>query len=184
MDSTRFRLDRLRSKRIAIPTVAVVAVLGAGGAAWTATASGDDGELTGADLDRASSAAVEAAGGGRVTGSEVADDAGAAYEVEVTRDDGTEVDVLLADDFSVVREDTEDTDADGDADGDERAVTDQQRAAAERAATEAVGGGDAVDVEADDDTGAAYEVEVVLDGAEWTVTLDDSFGLVDKRQDD
>jgi uncharacterized membrane protein YkoI len=57
----------------------------------------DDGEgtpVTGSELDRASAVALDATGGGQVTGSEKNDEEGY-YEIEVTRDDGTEVDVHL-----------------------------------------------------------------------------------------
>jgi uncharacterized membrane protein YkoI len=57
----------------------------------------DDGEgtpVTGSELDRASAVALDATGGGQVTGSEKNDEEGY-YEIEVTRDDGTQVDVHL-----------------------------------------------------------------------------------------
>ena len=62
-----------------------VAMVIAGGAGAAAVAGGsDDGEvaLTGADLARASAAALAATGGGRVTGTEVGDEE-SRYEVEV-----------------------------------------------------------------------------------------------------
>ena len=65
--------------------------------------------IAGADLDRASTAALEHTGGGRVTDTEVGDEE-SYYEVEVTLDDGSQVDVQLDGDFRVVdsTEDTED----------------------------------------------------------------------------
>lgn len=57
----------------------------------------DDGSgtpVTGSELDRASAVALDATGGGQVTGSEKNDEEGY-YEIEVTRDDGTQVDVHL-----------------------------------------------------------------------------------------
>jgi uncharacterized membrane protein YkoI len=86
--------------------LAAVAALGAGGAAIaTAASGGDDDEpdraISGAALDRASSVALAHTGGGEVTGTEVGDEE-SYYEVEVTRDDGSQVDVQLDRDFQVV----------------------------------------------------------------------------------
>ena len=66
-------------------------------------AGGDDNEapITGADLDRASAAALEHTGGGRVTETEVGDEE-SYFEVEVTLDDGSQVDVQLDESFQVV----------------------------------------------------------------------------------
>ncbi|UMG94412.1 PepSY domain-containing protein [Nocardioides sp. TF02-7] len=65
-----------------------------------------------------------------------------------------------------------------DVDGEER-----DRVAA--AATEAAGGGTAVDVETSDDQGEAYEVEVRLeDGSEVDVTLDDDLQVVTRETED
>lgn len=53
------------------------------------------------DLERASAAALDQLGQGRVSGTEV-DDEESYYEVEVTLDDGTHVDVQLDEGFKVV----------------------------------------------------------------------------------
>jgi hypothetical protein len=99
-----------RRKRT-ITVAAVVAVLGAGGAAIAlATASDDDATekaITGSALDRAGEAALEHTGGGRVTDTEVGDEE-SKYEVEVTREDGSQVDVQLDDDFEVVGDEADD----------------------------------------------------------------------------
>ena len=91
-------------KRILIALVAVAA-LGAGGTAIAGAAGGDDNgtdkAITGSALDRASSVALKATGGGKVTGTEAGDEE-SYYEVEVTRDDGSQVDVQLDRGFSVV----------------------------------------------------------------------------------
>ena len=91
-------------KRTALVTAAVVAALAvlSGGIALAAT-RGDDSErpITGSALDSATAAALEHTGGGRVTETEVGDEEGF-YEVEVTLDDGTEVDVHLDRGFDVV----------------------------------------------------------------------------------
>ena len=52
-------------------------------------------------LDRASAAALDHTGGGRVTETEAGDEE-SYYEVEVTRADGSQVDVQLDRDFRVV----------------------------------------------------------------------------------
>ena len=95
--------------------LAAVAALGAGGAAIAVAGGDDDGSehaISGGALQRASEAALAATGGGEVTETEVGDEE-SYYEVEVTRQDGSQVDVQLDRDFQVVgqqadREDTED----------------------------------------------------------------------------
>lgn len=62
---------------------------------------GPDIPITGPDLDRASAVALEFTGEGRVTDTEIEDEE-SYYEVEVTLDDGSEVDVQLDEDFNVV----------------------------------------------------------------------------------
>ena len=92
------------SKRLTLIAVAIAAVaLALGGAAIANARMGDDGEaLKGTTLDRASAAALKATGGGRVTETEYDSENGATYEVEVTKADGTQVDVRLDDSFKVV----------------------------------------------------------------------------------
>src|SRR5262245_3433710 len=101
---------RLRRKGAAMRRRTIVIVAGAGivaaaavGTGVAVAAGGDDNEapITGADYDRASAAALEATGGGRVTETEVGDEE-SYYEVEVTLDDGTQVDVQLDENFKVV----------------------------------------------------------------------------------
>jgi hypothetical protein len=83
----------------------VVAGLAVGGGAIAVAGGGDDDEtdrpIRGAALDRASAAALEHTGGGRVTETERGDEEGA-YEVEVTREDGSQVDVHLDRSFEVI----------------------------------------------------------------------------------
>lgn len=62
---------------------------------------GDETPITGPALARASAAALAHTGGGRVTGTEVGDEEGA-YEVEVTRRDGSQVDVHLDSSFRAI----------------------------------------------------------------------------------
>jgi uncharacterized membrane protein YkoI len=66
-----------------------------------------DQHLTGATLDRASKAALAKTGGGKVTGSERDTEHGATYEIEVTKTDGSQVDVRLDDQFKVVAVDAD-----------------------------------------------------------------------------
>ena len=65
-----------------------------------------DRTLTGTELDRASAAALKEVGSGRVTDTEAGDEEGA-YEVEVTRADGTEIDIHLDKDFGVLTTDAD-----------------------------------------------------------------------------
>jgi hypothetical protein len=60
-----------------------------------------DAPITGGDLPRATAAALAHVGGGRVTGTEVGDEE-SSYEVEITFDDGSQVDVQLDEHFAVV----------------------------------------------------------------------------------
>jgi uncharacterized membrane protein YkoI len=90
-------------RRIIITTIAAGALI-AGGAAIAGAAGGDDDAterpIAGSALERAKAAAL-AEEPGRVTGTEVSDEE-SYYEVEVTRADGSQVDVQLDRDFHVV----------------------------------------------------------------------------------
>jgi uncharacterized membrane protein YkoI len=92
-----------RKLKLTVAAAAVVVVAGAG--AGIAVATGDDDAtdkaITGSALDRASKAALQSTGGGRVTQTEVGDEEGY-YEVEVTRSDGSQVDVHLDRSFHVI----------------------------------------------------------------------------------
>ncbi len=57
--------------------------------------------ITGTDLEKASAAALAHTGGGRVSDTEVGDEE-SYYEIEVTLDDGRQVDVQLDESFAVV----------------------------------------------------------------------------------
>jgi uncharacterized membrane protein YkoI len=173
----------LRTKRVVLPTIAAVAALGIGGVVWASTASADD--VSGSERGRVSSAAVAAVGGGKVTSAETSDDPGEAYEVEVRTSDGTEVDVTLDEDLTVVAQEADDRDGANDTpDADDRALSAEERTSAERAATAAVGGGTVTDVEAGDDPGTAYDVDVTeTDGTQWDVDLDADFSVVRKAVD-
>jgi uncharacterized membrane protein YkoI len=181
---------KLRSKRILVPTLAAVAAFGVGGVVWATTANAD---LAGSERDRVGAAATEAAGGGTVVDAETSDDLGQAYEVEVRMDDGTEVEVDLDDELNVVsqrvdgRDDLDDDDErDDDRDADDRVLRASERSSAEEAALAAVeGGGTVTDIDASDDPGVAYEVEVhAEDHTEWQVELDAEFQVLRKILDD
>ena len=96
-------------------TVGVIAVAGTGLAG-----AGSSGEsevpISGAALTDASRAALAHTGGGKVTDTEVGDEE-SLYEVEVTLEDGSQVDVQLDEGFKVVgsKADHED-DTEGDTD--------------------------------------------------------------------
>jgi len=109
--------DKLKGALIA---VVVVIALAAGGVAIAGAAGGGDDDatdkaITGTALDRAKAVALAHTGGGKVTGSEAGDEEGA-YEVEVTRADGSQVDVHLDKSFKVI-DSSSDGDHGGDADG-------------------------------------------------------------------
>ena len=89
-----------RRVTLIVAGVASVAVLGLGGAAIADARMGEP--LSGAKLHRASAAALKATGGGRVTETEHDSEDGATYEVEVTKADGSQVDVRLDESFNVV----------------------------------------------------------------------------------
>lgn len=103
-------MPRSIRKRAAI----AVAVLAAGGLGATAIvqASGDDDErpVSGAQADRAKAAALKITGGGTAGDVDRDDEQGATWEVEVTKPDGSAVEVLLDAEYNRVA-------ADGDGDG-------------------------------------------------------------------
>jgi uncharacterized membrane protein YkoI len=99
-----------------IAALAALAALALGGAAIATATGGDDDEtehpITGAALDRAEAAALDETGGGTVTETETGDEE-SYYEVEVRLDDGSQVDVQLDRDFSVVSSAGDDEPDDG-----------------------------------------------------------------------
>jgi uncharacterized membrane protein YkoI len=96
-------------KRRILMTVAAAGALAAGGAAIAGAAGGDDDAtdtpISGSALEQAKAAAL-AQTPGRVTETEVGDEE-SYYEVEVTRADGSQVDVQLDRDFHVVSSKTD-----------------------------------------------------------------------------
>lgn len=103
--STKKRL--LTGGLVGVAAVAAVSAIAATN--WV-----DDSEppITGSALEKASAAALAFTGGGRVSDTEQGDE-DSYYEVEVTLDDGRQVDVQLDRDFNVVgSEDEEQPDDD------------------------------------------------------------------------
>ena len=170
-----------------VGAVALIAIAAGGGYALTAAdEGGEDQPIPAPDREQAEEAALAETGGGKVTDSEL-DDEQSKYEIEVTLDDGTQVDVQLDEDFEVVSsetdgpedagDDSDDTDDSGD-----RAVLATDREQAEKAALAETGGGTVTSTEADDQSG--YEVEVTLDdGTEVDVHLDEGFDVISSRTD-
>jgi uncharacterized membrane protein YkoI len=105
--------SRLKGGLIAVAAVAVLA--GGGAAIAGATGGGDDNgsdqPITGSALDRAKSVALNETGGGHVSGTEIRDEEGY-YEVEVTRPDGSQVDVHLDRAFHVLNSESDGSNAD------------------------------------------------------------------------
>lgn len=187
--------DTLKSKKVLIAAGAVVVIAGVGGIAYAVTDDRD--ELSGTTLDQASAAALKYVGEGKVTDSERGDkDDHEAYEIEVTRPDGTQVDVRLDDRFAIISVDddrpaavttTVTTGPTAPGDDDRVPSADQQRRATEAALAKVPGTVVDVDVSDDriNDRPAAYEVEVrAADGTEWNVWLDSEFAVLTSARDD
>lgn len=94
----------MNRKKIALTgTAAAALVLTAGGVAIAGSGDDDasDTPIPGPALQKASDSALAETGGGEVTETEVNDEE-SYYEVEVTLDNGDQVDVQLDKDFNVV----------------------------------------------------------------------------------
>lgn len=105
------------NRRTTLISAGVLALVIAGAGVGVATAAGGeraDQPITGDALATATAAALAHTGGGTVTETEAGDEEGA-YGVEVTRQDGTKVDVHLNPDFRVLSTAT-DNDSPGDGD--------------------------------------------------------------------
>jgi len=110
-------------KRILIAG-AVLVIAGAGGAAAVQAGSGDDEVASGAQADRAGAAAVRIAGGGSAASVERDAEGRRVWEVEVTKADGTTLEIDLdaaleqlaaeADDAELGEPDDETGDSDSD----------------------------------------------------------------------
>jgi Peptidase propeptide and YPEB domain len=98
-----------RKTMIAAGAVAVAALGVAATGITMATAGNDDTDIpiSGDALQRATAAALAHTGEGRVTETEVGDEE-SLYEIEVTLDDGSQVDVQLDERFEVVGSEADD----------------------------------------------------------------------------
>lgn len=98
--------SKTRTRWIVVGGLTVLIV--GGGARVGLAAAGDDAEtlITGPALAKASAAALAHTGGGRVTGTEQGDEE-SRYEVEVTLNDGRQVDVQLDQNFTFVSSKTD-----------------------------------------------------------------------------
>lgn len=170
-------------------------------------AEGPDVSITGNAFEAASQAALAHVGEGQVTDTEVGDEE-SYYEVEVTRDDGSQVDVQLDEDFNVVGDErereTDENDGEDEPDHPE-AIADEDRDADDAAEDQYEGldvaiTGDpltkasataleVVEQELDQsgrvsatevgDEESYYEVEVTLDdGNQVDVQLDENFNFI------
>ena len=95
---------RIGNRRAAIVAGIVLAAAAIGGGAAVAAGGDDDATdkaMTGPALAKAKAAALAHTGQGRVSETEVGDEE-SLYEVEVTLDDGSQVDVQLDENFDVV----------------------------------------------------------------------------------
>lgn len=93
-----------RKTKLAL-TVGATTVVVLTGAGWALASDGEDADDTpieGAALQQAEDAALAETGAGTVIGTEVDDDAEGYYEVEVSLDDGSQVEVNLDRDFQVL----------------------------------------------------------------------------------
>src|SRR5918999_213114 len=88
-----------RSRRPLLVAAAGGGLAGGGGGAAQAVGGDSEEQATGPGADRAKRAAVEAVGGGRVTGVERESERGEAWEVELMRSDGRETEVTLDSNF-------------------------------------------------------------------------------------
>ena len=111
-------LRRIPRRWLAAGAVLVVAAVTGAGLLIGGAAGDDERPITGPALERASAVALAYTGGGRVTETEVGDEEGY-YEVEVTLDDGSQVDVHLDRDFNVIGSERDDEGEDEGADDDD-----------------------------------------------------------------
>ena len=101
-----------RRKRLVAGIVLAVAAVGGGTGFAIASSADDDQPLAGSALEQATAAALAHTGGGTVLETETGDD-GAAYGVEIRRDDGSVVEVSLDASFHVIGDAADDDGAGG-----------------------------------------------------------------------
>jgi uncharacterized membrane protein YkoI len=94
---------QMSKKKIVLGVAGLAAALAiAGGTAAWAVSDDDGPSVTGPEADRAVAAALQATGGGKANSVERDSEDGATWEVEVTKPDGSSVDVRLDAAFAVV----------------------------------------------------------------------------------
>jgi uncharacterized membrane protein YkoI len=93
-------------KRIVVAVAGAGVVVAATGGAVAASSGEDDGpashQYTQEQADTATQAALKATGGGKANSVETDNENGATYEVEVTKTNGSTVDVRLDENYKVV----------------------------------------------------------------------------------
>ena len=107
-----------KRRKIGAAAAAALALAAGGVGVAVATSNGDDDDatdraITGSAYDKASAAALDHVGSGKVTETEVGDEE-SYYEVEVTRPDGGQVDVQLDRQFNVVGDEADSESESGD----------------------------------------------------------------------
>jgi hypothetical protein len=104
----------MRTKRKVLATIGAAAMLGVAGVGGAEAVGGgsDDVRPTGPGAAKAEDAALEAVGGGRVVSVEAEDEPGSAWEVEIVRADGTEVEAELDSAYRSVGVEPDDEDSD------------------------------------------------------------------------
>jgi hypothetical protein len=108
----------INARTLLIAAALAMLLLVGAGVAYATGGDSSEQQATGPGIEKAESVALDHTNGGRVTGTEVGDEEGY-YEVEVTRDDGSQVDVHLDRDFNVLS-----TPADHEGPGDKDAPND------------------------------------------------------------
>ena len=99
------------NKKTTLAIGAAVLAVGAGGGAYAYAGGGDDeGNATGPDANRAKAAALAHLGGGEANAVERDNEKGATWEVEVTKTDGSTVDVRLDSAYQVIVVDSDEED--------------------------------------------------------------------------
>lgn len=91
-----------KTRSIAGLGLALSAAVAVGGVAAASSGDDDEGTVTGPQADRATKAALEETDGGTANSVERDGENGATWEVEVTKPDGTTVDVRLDEKFELV----------------------------------------------------------------------------------
>ena len=90
------------SRKYAIVGGSILAIAAGGTGAALATSGGDEGGAAGPGADQATAAALKITGGGHANAVERDSENGATWEVEVTKTDGSTVDVRLDQNYKLV----------------------------------------------------------------------------------